>query len=165
VEEAKKVLVLGEAQYNQSQLREAVRWITSHPAKFMKLSSLRFLAFWLPTESATIHYAGTGRRLERVAIYLMTMLSALGLIMLYQRDTRSALVCMSCLAVFPIIHYFVQFQDRYRYPIMWVTFLLGSLPISACVARFVESFIQQVRNIMPMPTTEAAATSAVDAAL
>ena len=31
---------------------------------------------------------------------------------------------------FPSGHYFVYFDYRYRYPIMWVTFLLGAVPIA-----------------------------------
>jgi len=73
--------------------------------------------------------------LERFVIYLMTSLSTVGLVILFRRDFKSAVVCVSCLAVFPVIYYFVQYQDRYRYPLMWLTFLLGALPISIFVRR------------------------------
>jgi len=128
--EARKVLEVGEAQYNDLRLREALRWIPSHPFRFIRLTGMRFVAFWLPTENGTIHYAGSGRRLERVLIYLMTLLSMWGLLILYRRDIKSAAVCMSCLFFYPLVYYIVSFIDRYRYPIMWVTFLLGALPIT-----------------------------------
>lgn len=140
VNEAKKVLELGEPGYNERRLLKALRWISGHPARFIKLSAQRFIAFWLPTETLTIHYAGSGRRLERGLIYVMTLLSGLGLVILYRRDSRSAAVCMSCLAVFPLVYYIVQYGHRYRYPIMWVTFLLGALPITAFMRPFWEAF-------------------------
>jgi hypothetical protein len=128
--EAKKVLELGEVQYNDLRLREALRWIASHPARFIRLTGMRFIAFWFPTENGTIHFAGSGRRLERVLIYLMTLLSLKGLVTLYRRDITSAAVCMSCMALYPLVYYLVAFVDRYRYPILWLTFLLGALPIT-----------------------------------
>ena len=42
-------------------------------------------------------------------------------------------LCTIWLAFFPLIYYVVQYEDRYRYPIMWITFLLGALPVSLCI--------------------------------
>ena len=50
VAQARKVLELGEVKYNDMQLREALGWISSHPARFTKLSLMRFVAFWMPSE-------------------------------------------------------------------------------------------------------------------
>ena len=63
-------------------------------------------------------------------IYLVTAFSIAGLVRLYRRDVTSAVVRVSCLVAFPLVYYVVEFEDRYRYPIMWLTFLLGSLPIA-----------------------------------
>ena len=137
-DEASKVIALGEADYNQLRLREAVAWIKLHSRRFVRLSLYRFIAWWMPTETGTLQfteYAGKDRRLERSVIYLMTLLSVAGLVMLLRRDFKIAALCASCLAVFPLIYYFVQFQDRYRYPVMWLTFLLGALPISTFARR------------------------------
>ena len=127
LDEARKVKDLGEAKYNRMRLHEGLTWISSHPGQFMKLSTMRFIAFWMPTDTFTIHYA-SGRRRERVAIYLLTLLSIPGLIVLFRRDIKSALILLSCLTVFPPVYYFVYFDYRYRYPIMWVTFLFWSCP-------------------------------------
>ena len=86
-----------------------------------------------------IHYAGSGRRLERSVIYLMTLLSAFGPLLLYRRDVTSAAIVALVLAVYPVIYYITQFEFRYRYPIMWVTFLLGAMPITTCARRLWES--------------------------
>jgi hypothetical protein len=145
--EARKVLELGEAKYCELRLHEALHWIGDHPARFLKLTAMRFVFFWMPNESGTVvlrtlmpelqqFHVGVGRHLERVVIYLMTLLSGAGLLLLYKKDARSAAICMSCLTLYPLVYYIVQFEDRYRYPIMWVTFLLGALPITTYMTRF-----------------------------
>jgi hypothetical protein len=132
--EAAKVKAMGEVNYDGLRLREAESWIDAHPKSFIGLSVLRFVAFWIPTQNGDMPEM-SGWRIERAIlyIYLMTALSGTGLMMLYRRDTRSSIVCLSCLVAFPLVYYFVQFEDRYRYPIMWLTFLLGSLPIATCL--------------------------------
>jgi hypothetical protein len=137
--EAKKVLELGEPEYNEMRLREALHWISAHPREFIQLSALRVMAFWMPSETEPAHYAAGGRRLERAVVYCMTILSVAGLLVLYRQDIRSAAVCASCLLAFPLVYYVVEFEDRYRYPVMWVTFLLGSLPITNCLNSFLRS--------------------------
>jgi hypothetical protein len=153
VVEARKVLEMGEANYNDSRLHEALRWIGSHPARFTKLTMMRFLAFWFPTEAFTIHYT-SGRRLERYVIYLMTLLSVPGLIVLYRRDFRSAVILVSCLAIFPLTYYLVQFEYRFRYPILWVAFLLGAVPITASA-----SFLSRLLTARDKSGSETESTS------
>jgi hypothetical protein len=151
LDEAKMVSQLGEVEYNHVKLRDARRWIIDHPAQFAKLTALRFVVFWIPSESGKIFLiratrpravtpeaagaAATGdhrRRLfERGVVYLMTLLSGVGLVILFRQDIESMAVCASCLTVYPLIYYIVQFEDRYRYPILWVTFLLGAVPITS----------------------------------
>ena len=135
--EAMKVAQMGEAHYNDQRLHEASGWIKNHRTRFMQLTGMRLIAFWLPTETGTIHYAGTGRRLERSLIYLMTLMSIAGVWILYRQDRKSGYICLSCLVLYPLVYYIVQFIDRYRYPILWLTFLLGSLPI----ARFLSTML------------------------
>jgi hypothetical protein len=137
VDEARKVMELGEIKYNALRLREARRWISSHPARFIKLSVMRFIAFWMPTENLNNPYA-SGRHLERAAIYLITLLSVFGLVILCRRDIKSGVLLVSCLTVFPLVYYLVQFEYRYRYPTMWATFLLGAIPLTACARQLWE---------------------------
>jgi len=137
--EARKVRELGEANYNRWRLREGLDWVSLHPTRFLKLSAMRFVAFWMPTETFDIHYA-SGRHLERVDIYLVTLSSVLGIASLWKRDRKSALLLISCLTVFPLVYYIIQFEYRYRYPILWITFLVGALPLTA--------FARQVSEIL-----------------
>lgn len=133
--ESEKVLAMGEARYNELRLREAGRWISGNPHRFIELSVQRFVAFWLPHESEhlTHELLRPGRRAERYCIYLMTFLSILGLLVIARRDIKSAATCAIWLCLYPVIYYVVQFEDRYRYPIMWITFLLGAVPLGIVI--------------------------------
>jgi hypothetical protein len=136
IDEARSVLANGEPTYNDLKLREALHWINTHPARFFRLCALRVAAFWMPPATAKPYsLVGPGRRLERTAVYVMTLLSVAGLFILYRRDILSLWLCLICLGLFPLIYYTVQYEYRYRYPILWATFLLGSLPITAFVQR------------------------------
>jgi hypothetical protein len=152
--EARKVLEYGEPKYNDLKLSEALYWIKTHPARFFRLSSLRVAAFWMPPATGGPYsLRGSGRRLERISIYGMTLLSVAGLLILYRRDSLSASLCVLCLGFFPLIYYFVQYEWRYRYPILWVTFLLGSLPITS----FAQRTFTSISHILPIaPRTFAA---------
>jgi hypothetical protein len=140
IDEARKVLAYGEPKYNDLKLREARSWIENHPARFLELSAVRFAAFWLPpANEGPFTLLGRGGRLQRLAIGIMTLLSIPGLFILWRRDTKSAVLCSLCLILFPLIYYIVQHDDRYRYPILWVTFFLGSLPITNVVRPMLKS--------------------------
>ena len=71
----------------------------------------------------------------------MTFLSVIGLGMMAYRNPENATILAIWLCLYPIIYYLVQFEDRYRYPIMWVTFLLGAVPISFVLERLWNSAI------------------------
>jgi hypothetical protein len=135
VSEAARVLALGEARYNELCLREGEHWITKNSHRFISLCAQRLVAFWLPHESENLtqEILQPGRRRERYLIYLMTFLSIIGLWVTARRDIKSAKVCTIWLCLYPLIYYVVQFEERYRYPIMWVTFLLGAVPLSVVI--------------------------------
>ena len=130
-EEARKVIDLGEVQYNRLKMRQALDWIRVNPRAFWRLTRQRFLYFWFPTE--------TGKLIEAVPdprhhtspwiVYSATLLSVPGLLLLWRTCRYGAVICMTFLAFYPVIYYFVAFQYRYRYPISWVTFVLGSVTI------------------------------------
>jgi hypothetical protein len=143
LDEAKKVLADGEPEYDALKQHDAFRWIAHHPARFVKLSAERFLAFWIPVETTSLF--DPERRLERFAIYGMTLLSLPGLIMLYRKDVRSAAVCLCCLGLFPLVYYLIQYEYRYRYPVLWVTFLLGAIPITALIENIYRSLAAERR--------------------
>ncbi|HNY42245.1 MAG TPA: hypothetical protein PKJ41_17710 [Bryobacteraceae bacterium] len=135
--EAVKVLLSGEVSYNDTRLREARSWIGRNPGRFAGFVVQRAAAFWMPHENEDFAAGAIepGRRSERLTVYAMTLLSLFGCWLAARRDRVSAAVLASWLILWPAAYYLVQYEDRYRYPIMWVTFLLGALPLSDVLKR------------------------------
>ena len=128
LEEAERAQAVGEAEYNREKFQQVTSWIAAHPQRFTSLTLQRVLAFWFPFESSSPlrDLQMPGRRKERFTIYVMTALSIPGLIVLWTRNSFAAYVLGSWLVFFPGIYYVALFEDRYRYPILWVTLICGS---------------------------------------
>ncbi len=120
--EALKVRQLGEVEYNRVRLREAMQWIKGNPMAFTSLSLRRFEAFWLPPASAN---PGDGVILHPWVVDCLTLLSVAGLVLMWRNARVGAFVVGLWLIFFPLIYYFVQFFQRYRFPILWASFLPG----------------------------------------
>jgi hypothetical protein len=154
LDEARKVLAYGEPAYNDLKLREGLSWIRTHPARFSAWSALRVAAFWMPPATGGPYsLRGSGRRLERLVVYLMTPLSLVGLFMLFRKDRLSAWLCLICLGLFPLVYYVVQYEYRYRYTILWVTFLLGSLPVTSFAQRLYQTISSRQQKAQEMVTS------------
>src|ERR1035437_8037997 len=121
-EEALKVRQLGEVEYNRVRLREAIQWIKGNPIAFTSLSLRRFEAFWLPPASTN---PGDGVILHPWVVDCLTLLSIAGLFLMWRNARVAAFVVGLWLIFFPLIYYFVQFFQRYRFPILWTSFLPG----------------------------------------
>ena len=136
VAEAQKIIAMGEPQYNAMRRHAAFQWIVSHPERFARLTATRIMTFWFPSETATRpNYTGVGRRRERALMYLMSLLCVPGLILLYRSDQKSFALCLVSLILFPIPYYITQFVFWHNYPVLWMIFLLGSLPVSTLGGR------------------------------
>lgn len=122
-DEALKVQQLGEVEYNRLRLKEAKDWIAANPKSFVTLTAERFTAFWLPPRSEN---KGNGIIWRPIVVQVFTLLTLPGLFLLWRNNRSGAYVVLLWLICFPPIYYVVQFMDRYRYPIFWVTFLCGS---------------------------------------
>ncbi len=130
-EEANRMVSLGEPEYNRQKTRQALTWITANPVRFASLTARRIVRFWIPTETGdpigeAFHPAFAR---ERIWVYGMTLMSIFGLIRLWQASPGGALLCTLWLSLFPLVYYIVQFLERYRRPILWITFLLAGAEI------------------------------------
>ena len=124
VEEAKKVLAMGEVEYNRRQLQDAIQWIRANPRQALTLWGTRFRLFWLPPHAS---------RIPEWTIDLATLMSIVGLFFLARTNRAEAILCLIFLTIYPPIYYILQNFDRYRYPILWVTFGLAAVACSQTV--------------------------------
>jgi hypothetical protein len=129
-QEALRVQQLGEVEYNQVKLQEAVKWIVDNPGAFLVLTAQRFAAFWFPPRSEN---KSNGIIWRPFMVQLFTLLTLPALFSMWRNSRSSVYVVLLWLIFFPPIYYLVQFMDRYRYPIFWVTFLSGSYFIAELV--------------------------------
>jgi hypothetical protein len=119
-----EVVEKGEVQFNWEMLHRALSWIASNPRRFTVLTAQRFLRFWFP-------YLGSFR--YSIPMGLVTLLSFGGLAWMFREQRFSASLLAATLLVYPLIHYVVQFEARYRYPIFWATLLPAAYAIVSVI--------------------------------
>lgn len=122
--EADRVRTLGEYEYNRVRMRAGLQWIKSNPGLFAVLTLRRFVAFWFPSPSGN-PFADTHVPKGVLLIWLMGLLSLPGLWLIWKKNRAAAGILLIWLALFPLIYYVIQFDVRYRYPILWATILPG----------------------------------------
>ena len=121
-EEAEKVRAMGEYEYNQALQKEALSWIRSNPGRFATLTTQRLIAFWLPTPTGN-PFHDQHVPWDMLIVWLLTLLSVPGLFLLFKKNATAAITCLLWLVFFPPVYYVIQFDGRYRYPILWATFI------------------------------------------
>jgi hypothetical protein len=118
----------GEINFNREKLHQAMAWISANPQAFASLTRRRFVRFWFPYLGALRYAIPTG---------ILTVFSLVGLALMFWNQSganrRAALMLATPLVLYPLVHYVVQFEARYRYPIFWATFLPASYAILECV--------------------------------
>jgi hypothetical protein len=114
---AGEVFDKGEVEFNRAQLNQALAWISSNPRAFAVLTRRRFLKYWFPYLAGLRYAIPTGA---------LTIFSFVGLAIMFRKNRRAAWLIALTLLIYPFVHYFVQFEARYRYPIFWATLLPGA---------------------------------------
>jgi hypothetical protein len=120
-----EVVQKGEVPFNREMQHRALAWIASNPRAFAALTARRFARFWFP-------YLGSFR--YAIPMGLLTVLSVLGLFWMYREHRNAALLFGATIAVYPVIHYVVQFEARYRYPIFWATLIPAAYALGRTIA-------------------------------
>ncbi len=119
--EAMRVRTMGEGAYNALLQRRAMVWIASHPARFARLTSARVKEFWFPTSNSGLKTAF----LWGVAIAGIGWLVSLA----RGRDPERAALARAWLVAmfaYSLVHYVIQADVRYRYPIQGLLLLATS---------------------------------------
>ena len=126
-EEARLVRELGEMEYMRRARREALEWIRTHPAEFLRLTASRVVHFW----------CGSLHRPVSVAwVSALTLLAILGARRTLPRMTipqRAALLIP--LATYPLIYYVVVYMSRYRVPVNWILLIFAGAEVGHWIKR------------------------------
>jgi hypothetical protein len=126
VEREKLKALGGEVAYNRMKLHETWAWIQAHPGMFADLTARRLVLFWFPFGDAA-----WGPRtfipvpMKSAATGIVTVLAFGGLARLFAgRHPYRFLI--AGIFIGPSLPYLVTHVFfRYRYPLLWLTFLLG----------------------------------------
>jgi hypothetical protein len=116
----------GEIRFNHEMLRRALAWIWSNPRAFAWLTARRFGLFWFPRDD--------GYRYS-IPIGILTLLSFAALLWMNRENRAAASLFALTLLVYPLVHYLVQVEARYRYPIFWATLLPAAYAILKIIPR------------------------------
>lgn len=117
---AAEVAEKGEIRFNRELRDRAILWILANPGAFASLTARRVLRFWFPS---------LGGFRYGIPMGILTVLSIAGLVLMVREHRSAALLLASTLFVYPLVHYLVQFEARYRYPIFWATLLPAAYAI------------------------------------
>jgi hypothetical protein len=121
--DAQQLRNIGEVRFDRIRLDAALAWIRSHPLRFVQLTAARIRNFWFPPfEEHALNVA---------AIWIATLLSIPGLILMARRREPLTLFALLALLIFPLMYYLIVSDIRYRYPVLW----LGLLPAGYFLSR------------------------------
>jgi len=117
LQEAERVLEVGEAAYMKEKQREAAAWIRDNPSAFLRLTGTRILYFWV----------GPLHRPSGAVVYLV--LFALALVgawrVLPTLEIPERVVLLVPLATYPLVYYVVAYMPRYGEPVRWLLVLFA----------------------------------------
>jgi hypothetical protein len=136
--EARRVVALGEVEYDRARLDEALDWSARNPARFLKLTLERFDAFWIPSAVRYPWEQWEDVPRRRLLVSALTLLSIPGLILLWRRERQAAIICLLWLVFFPPVYYVTGYQERFRNPILWATFLPAAYFLVAAAQRITQ---------------------------
>ena len=122
---ALKLKAVGEVAYDKAQAQEAIQWIRSNPKAFAHLVALRAFHFWFPTGQNVVH---------TVLELCLTLVSMIGLYLLYFRHRAAALLILGIWLLYPPVYYIMLWSSRYRYPINWTLIFTAAVAISQALS-------------------------------
>ncbi|HLH43852.1 MAG TPA: hypothetical protein VKV74_12745 [Bryobacteraceae bacterium] len=123
--EALAVRAMGEAPYNRDRMRKAFAWIAHHPRRAGVLIAERIVAFWFPPNDRFPEYLQIRKR-RLFFFWVLTLASFAGVWLSLRRRIAGAPFLAALLVIYPLVYYVVQFDHRYRYPILWATWLAAA---------------------------------------
>lgn len=126
VEMLDKLRAVGEIRFSASEMRRTRASISAHPARSAKLVLEHAIYFWFPLD-----------RIDRVTLLYGVIFSALTILSFGSLLWKSDAVPILLLALIPfsLMYYTTQFEQRYRYPVLWISGLLASVGVKLVLER------------------------------
>ena len=121
-----KLRVAGEFDFFASESRRTRSWIAAHPVRAAELTVEHAIYFWFPLD-----------RIDKVTLLYGIIFSALTILSFGSLFWKSDAVPILLLALIPfsLTYYTAQFEQRYRYPVLWISGLLASVGVKLIFER------------------------------
>jgi hypothetical protein len=132
-EEAADLRALGEVAYDRKTVADSMEWIRANQRRFGELVIQRWWQFWFPRNT-------TGP-LGPYPIWMGTALSVVGLAWMLKDRNPWVTVILAVLLAYPIMYYAVVSGVRYRYPVLWVSYLAAGYVIRPEWTRRFQRFV------------------------
>ena len=126
--ELRALIKLGEARYDSARTRDTLLWIRSHPGAFARLTAARTFDFWFPPEGKPLY--------PTFVIWAATEVSVPGFFLLFYRRIPVAWFMIAVATIHPMLYYVVVSDVRYRYSLLWLSFLAAGYVLSSVSTRF-----------------------------
>jgi hypothetical protein len=126
LQEAERVLELGEAGYMREKQREALAWVGDNPGEFLRLTATRIVYFWAGPLHRPLGALGY------LVLFLLAVMGAWRVLPTIGVPARAVLLIP--LATYPLIYYVVAYMPRYGEPVRWILFLLAGATVWRWVA-------------------------------
>jgi hypothetical protein len=118
---ALKVRAIGEVAFDNAAGQQARQWIRSNMGASAQLVVLRAFHFWFPPGNSRAH---------RVLEWSLTLVSMVGLYLLYFRHRAAALLILSMWLLYPPLYYIMVWSSRYRFPLNWTLIFTAAVAVS-----------------------------------
>lgn len=140
---------LGENEFLQEKMEQALDFVSAHPALYARLFVQRIIATWLGTDSPWQDFVGTDSNLARFflawnAIALAGIIA--GLVRLYLRARSYFLPVASFPLFFPLTFYIAHTTLRHRHPCDPILALLIAIGIAGMQARNPQNSVNSMNS-------------------
>lgn len=123
----------GELHASNTLKREALEWIATHPAEFVRLAVKKAILFWFPPVHEGRRSVGgnveVAARLVWLVHFVVVVSGALGTAFMPSLWSRRALMLWLCIAAYTAVHMLFYVIFRYREPIIPVVCVLAALTL------------------------------------
>jgi hypothetical protein len=112
-----QIAALGEVEFNRRKKQEALERIRANPARAARMFAAHVIYFWFPP---------AGNFSFRMLLAGLTVVSFLGLPLLWRESLRAGALISVVWAGFPLVYYITMWSSRYRYPMEWSMLLAAA---------------------------------------
>jgi hypothetical protein len=132
--------VVGETRFSAEEMQRTLAWVSTHPQRSATLTLEHILYFWFPLERGDLSSFLYG--------ILMSGLTVISFCALLWKSDAVAILMLALLP-FSFTYYTLQLEQRYRYPVLWISAVLACVGSRLLISRFGPKGRRRIRSVAP----------------